>query len=67
LENVPRAGFSEKSTRYQEFTSDSFVTPPGAPESMKLFAAGLYNTYQSLFPKMLRICAEKMDKDPDDP
>lgn len=67
LESFPRAGYSEKSTRYQEFSSDSFITPPGAPETMKNFASRFYQTYQKMIGPMNRICAIKMNKDPDDP
>ena len=67
LESWPRAGYSEKSTRYQEFSSDSFVPPPGAPDTMKNFVSQYYQAYQSMLDPMRRICAIKMDKDPDDP
>jgi thymidylate synthase ThyX len=46
-------GYSEKSTRYQVFSGESFVTPPGAPEGMKEFAAQFYAAYDSLYPKVL--------------
>lgn len=67
LESYPRMGYSEKSTRYQKFSRDSFVTPPGAPASMKQFAARFYDAYDRLYPRVLRRVAELMGKDPGDP
>lgn len=67
LESFPRAGYSEKSTRYQEFSSHSFVTPPGGPDTMKKYASKYYDAYQKLLAPVFRHCAIKMDKDPDDP
>lgn len=67
LESFQRMGYSEKSTRYQVFTRDSFVTPPGAPATMKEFASRFYDAYERLYPKVLRRCAELMGKDPNDP
>lgn len=64
IESWPRAGFSEKSTRYQVFSRDSFIVPPGAPPTMKQFAARLYDAYEKLLPKVTRLCAEKMGEDP---
>lgn len=67
VEQWPRAGYSEKSTRYQEFSEESFITPPGAPSTMKEFAAKYFAAYRSLYPKVLRKCAETMGVDPNDP
>jgi thymidylate synthase ThyX len=67
IESWQRPGYSEKSTRYQVFSGDSFVTPPGAPASMKQFAAGLYAAYDSLMPKVVRRCADLVGDDPDSP
>lgn len=67
VEQWPRAGYSEKSTRYQVFTEDSFVTPPGAPSTMKEYAARYFAAYRSLYPRVVRRCAELMGLDPDDP
>lgn len=67
IEQWPRAGYSEKSTRYQKFSGDSFVTPPGAPSTMKAHAAKYYAAYDSLYPKVLKRCAELMGLDPNDP
>lgn len=58
LENYPRMGYSEKSTRYQVFSGESFVTPPGAPEGMKEFAAQFYAAYDRLYPQVLARVAE---------
>jgi len=67
LESFQRMGYSEKSTRYQVFTRDSFVTPPGAPATMKQFAARFYDAYERLYPRVLRRVAELTGKDPSDP
>ncbi len=50
IESFQRAGYSEKSTRYQVFGTDSLVLPPGAPDSMKHFAKRFYDAYQKLYP-----------------
>ncbi len=67
IESWQRAGYSEKSTRYQVFTRDSFITPPGAPDTMKKFAARFYDAYESLMPKVTRRIAEIVGDNPDDP
>lgn len=67
IESWQRPGYSEKSTRYQVFSRDSFVTPPGAPATMKNFASRFYDAYENLMEPMIKICAEKMGKDPNDP
>lgn len=67
LESFQRPGYSEKSTRYQKFSVDSFVLPPGAPETMRVFVQRLYDTYDRLLPRVTRRCAELMGKDPNDP
>ncbi len=67
LEQGQRSGYSEKSTRYQKFSADSFVTPPGAPATMKAFAARFYAAYDRLYPRVARRCAELMGLDPNDP
>ena len=67
VESWQRAGYSEKSTRYQVFSRDSFVTPPGAPSTMKEFAARFYDAYERILPKLVRRCAELMGKDPGSP
>jgi len=67
LESFQRPGYSEKSTRYQVFSRDSFITPPDAPPTMAAFAARLYDAYDSIYPKVMRRIAELMGKDPNDP
>jgi len=67
LEKLQRPGYSEKSTRYQKFSKESFITPPGASASMLQFVSRFYDAYDRLYPKVLRECAIKMEKDPDDP
>jgi thymidylate synthase ThyX len=64
LESFQRMGYSEKSTRYQVFNRHSFITPPGAPPTMKEFAARFYDAYEKLYPRVLKRCAELMGKDP---
>lgn len=67
IEQWQRAGYSEKSTRYQEFSEESFVTPPGAPSTMKEFAKKYYDAYKKLYPKVLVRCAEAMGMDLNNP
>ena len=67
LESFQRPGYSEKSTRYQKFSADSFILPPGAPETMRTFVKRLYEAYDRLLPRVVRRCAELMGKDPSDP
>lgn len=67
IEKWQRPGYSEKSTRYQQFSKESFITPPTAPDDLKEFAARFYESYDKLYEKMIKICAAKMDKDPNDP
>lgn len=67
VETVQRGAFSEKSTRYQKFSSESFVTPPGGPPTMKAFASRLYAAYDRLHEPMVKRCAILMGKDPEDP
>ena len=48
LERYQRPGYSEKSTRYQEFSEASFVEPQGAPERLRDVANLLYRTYKEM-------------------
>lgn len=66
IETVQRGAFSEKSTRYQRFSGESFVTPPGGSSTMKTFASHLYETYDKLHDPMVKRCAILMGKDPAD-
>jgi thymidylate synthase ThyX len=66
IESYQRAGYSEKSTRYQVFSRDSFVLPPGAPESMRAFAARFYQAYDSLMPRVVEAVARKTGRSADD-
>ena len=66
LESFQRPGYSEKSTRYQSFSGDSFVTPPGSPRTMKEYASRLYAAYDSLLPRVAVAIATKTGKSPDD-
>lgn len=67
VETAQRGAYSEKSTRYQRFSSESFVTPPGGSATMKAFASKLYETYDRLHAPMVRRCAILMGRDPNDP
>jgi thymidylate synthase ThyX len=59
IESFPRAGYSEKSTRYQKFTKDSFITPPGMPSTMKEFVGRFFDAYEALLPEAEIIALEK--------
>lgn len=59
LESFPRGGYSEKSTRYQKFSRESFVSPPGSPSTLGNFAGRYFDLYNSLMPRMLEISAQK--------
>jgi len=61
FESWQRPGYSEKSTRYQAFSRDSFVTPPGGPETMAKFAARFYDAYDRLNERMTARCAKLMN------
>lgn len=65
IESFQRAAYSEKSTRYQKFSSDSFVLPPGAPDSMREFASSSYRAYESLLPKVTAYLSEKLGRPED--
>lgn len=58
LERYQRAGYSEKSTRYQVFSEESFIEPAGAPPELREAAALLYRTYRDLEGPTLRYVAE---------
>jgi thymidylate synthase ThyX len=59
IESFQRAGYSEKSTRYQHFTSDSFVLPPGAPDSARKFCKRFYDAYEALRPEITKLSLQK--------
>jgi len=65
IESFQRAAYSEKSTRYQKFSSDSFVLPPGASDSMKEFASGSYRAYGSMLPKVIAYLVKKLNRPED--
>lgn len=48
LERYQRAGYSEKSTRYQVFSEESFIEPEGAPAALREAATVAYRTYRDL-------------------
>lgn len=60
LERNQRAGYSEKSTRYQVFSEESFVEPAGAPAELREIAALLYRTYRELEPFVTEYVASLM-------
>ncbi|HED38587.1 MAG TPA: FAD-dependent thymidylate synthase, partial [Ignavibacteria bacterium] len=63
IESWQRAGYSEKSTRYQIFNRNSFITPDGAPSTMKNFSSRLYDAYENILPKLLKIVSEITGED----
>ncbi len=68
IEKYQRPGYSEKSTRYQDFSSSkSFVVPPGAPDTLLRFVDRFYSAYKRLQPRVFEICAKKTGKDINDP
>lgn len=50
IESFQRAGYSEKSTRYQRFSSSSFVLPSGLPQNSREFVNRFYSAYESMIP-----------------
>lgn len=62
LESFQRAAYSEKSTRYQKFNSESFVLPPGCPETMSAFSRKFYDAYESLYPKVVQHLCKKLNR-----
>jgi thymidylate synthase ThyX len=67
IESWQRGGYSEKSTRYQEFSRDSFITPTGAPPTMAAFAGRFYDAYESLMPKVVKRVAGIIGDDQENP
>lgn len=65
LDSYQRIRRIEESIR--SHTKDSFITPPGAPSTMKEFASRFYEAYEKLYPRVLRHCAELMERDLEDP
>ncbi len=67
IESYQRGAYSEKSTRYQEFSSKSFVEVEGIDKSIRKPVERLYESYSFLKTRMFNICAAKADLDPKDP
>jgi len=68
LESFQRGAYSEKSTRYQVFSKESFIVPPGCSEVSRKFVERFYDAYDRMMPRMIDICATNMglnSKDPD--
>lgn len=57
IEKYQRAGYSEKSTRYQYFSKDSFVNPTNNP-TVKNFAGRFFEAYDDLYPSVLKRAAQ---------
>lgn len=62
LEKHQRGAYSEKSTRYQEFSANSFVSPIEGNETPPSVRK-LYDTYAMILPKMQEHVGKKMMKD----
>lgn len=54
IEKFQRAGYSEKSTRYQRFSSSSFVNPT-VNKAVSYFAESFYKAYESLYSPTLAL------------
>jgi thymidylate synthase ThyX len=70
LESMPRAAYSEKSTRYQEFKREDVHIPSSlkavgdlAPKVNSL----LFDAYEGWYPQVFQEVCRKTDKDPEDP
>jgi thymidylate synthase ThyX len=66
LERWQRGAYSEKSTRYQKFSTDSFVRPEGLPDNLMFAVERLYEVYHTATVRLLLIVASKMGKSPED-
>lgn len=69
LEGYQRAGYSEKSTRYQSFSVDSFVepyAPATAPGQIRDVVRPLYAAYDAILPRLAERLAGIMDLPADD-
>jgi thymidylate synthase ThyX len=65
IEKYQRPGYSEKSTRYQDFSSlANFVSPPGTSLTLKRFVERYYDAYKKLYPGLWEHCAKLSGKDP---
>lgn len=60
IEGFQRGGYSEKSTRYQRFSIDSFVDPDVSGGTASKFVKRFYDAYEQMYPKMMKIVLEKM-------
>jgi thymidylate synthase ThyX len=56
IEDMRLGSYTEKSTRYVQFSRDSFITPPGLPDDLRALhektCADLFDTYLGLFPRV---------------
>jgi thymidylate synthase ThyX len=53
VEKFQRAGYSEKSTRYQRFSKNSFINPTNL-SSVNTFASTFYDSYDRLYERVIR-------------
>ena len=60
IEKFQRSGYSEKSTRYQKFDKDSFISPTDNDETAKKFASRYYTAYDEIYPLALKRAGELM-------
>ncbi|MCX6822344.1 MAG: FAD-dependent thymidylate synthase, partial [Candidatus Aenigmarchaeota archaeon] len=59
IEKYQRAGYSEKSTRYQKFSRDSFINPTGNT-TLSNFINRYYDAYEELYPLALENASKIM-------
>ena len=59
IEKYQRAGYSEKSTRYQKFSRDSFINPTGNT-TLSNFINRYYDAYEELYPLALENASKMM-------
>lgn len=65
LESYQRAGYSEKSTRYQKFDASCWIEPAGAPVRLRQAATILFDAYQTLEEPVQAYMARLMPNEPE--
>ncbi len=65
IESFQRPGYSEKSTRYQKFSSENCVDPTGG--SLRPHFDLAFQAYETSYEPMITIAAKKFGLDPQDP
>lgn len=64
IEKFQRPGYSEKSTRYQKFSRDSFVNPiENHSNTLRNFVNRFYDAYEEMLPAALNRAANLMGED----